>query len=134
MVPHKTAAPIFRRISQDSFNRNIKTTAQAGDRYRGLTLIQQAPPRSRPAVNASHTFFRLHATSNARLPASTNQAVGASAEGNAPYIASRGDKPAKKLEAIATRQPNAVTAIPVISRNETIKSMSHSTIWTACAE
>src|SRR5215217_6429979 len=133
-VPAKTAAAIFNRNDQASFINNSSATAQPTHKYNGFTRNQHAIPSATPAARASHTLFRCAARINNQLPPSTNHVVGTSGDGYAAYIANSGESAIRNPLAIAARGPNAVAAMPAISKNERSKSANHKTNWTEYAE
>src|ERR1700757_3289704 len=75
------------------------------ERKSGLTLSQQAMPKRTPAPVAQQILPRFRARTREHSAAMTNHVVGASAEGETPTIASKGESATRKLETIATRQP-----------------------------
>src|ERR1044072_6137438 len=134
MVPANTAAAIFNRNDHASLTNNSNAMAQPTHKYSGFTRNQHAIPSATPAASASSAFLRCAARINSQLPPSTNHVVGASAEGNAAYIAKNGESGTRKPAAIAARIPDTLNAIPAISNSDRIRSANHNTSCTEYAE
>src|SRR4026209_1855114 len=134
IVPAITAAPNKHRRRHPARANTSNTAAQPAHKYNGFTRNQHAIPSNTPAPSANHTLPRSAANNSNQQPPSTNHIAGASAEGYAPYIANSGETANRKLAAIAARQPKAVHAIPVISTNARIESVSHCTFCTTYTE
>src|SRR5688572_24367340 len=109
-------------------------TAQKNERYSGFTRSQHATPSTAPEARANQRLCRLIAISKSHNAPHTNHAVGASADGETPTMANKGDSAANTLAIMPARHPYAVTAIPVISVNENSPSRTASTFCTAYAE
>src|SRR5689334_16331345 len=112
MVPANAAAAIFSRNDHASLRNINNAMAQPTQRYNGFTRNQHAIPSAAPAANATRTLLRCAARINSQLPPSTNHVVGASAEGNAAYIANNGESATRNPAATAARLPDTLSAIP----------------------
>src|ERR1044072_2106749 len=130
MVPANTAAAIFNRNDHASLTNNSNAMAQPTHKYSGFTRNQHAIPSATPAASASSALLRCAARINSQLPPSTNHVVGASAEGNAAYIANNGESATRNAAAIAARLPDTLKAIPAINTNDTIRSTNRTTSCT----
>src|SRR5689334_3530276 len=134
MVPANAAAAIFNRNDHVSFTNRSNAMAQPAQRYKGFTRNQHAIPSAAPAARASSTLLRCAASINSQLPPSTNHVVGASAEGNAAYIANNGESATRNPAASAACLSETLSTIPAISSSDKIKSRNHSTSCTEYAD
>src|SRR5687767_8812727 len=104
-----TVALMINLFVQPPLDKTNSGTAQKSERYSGFTRSQHATPSRAPEARANKRLCRLIAISKSHNAPSTNHAVGASAEGETPTIANRGDSAAKTLAIIPARHAYAVT-------------------------
>src|SRR5688572_19462263 len=104
-VAATTLEASFNLRRQALFQNNKSARARKKLRYKGLTRSQHATPIRAPDAMAHARLSRFVASSRHQSPPSTNQVVGASTVGDAPYIASNGDNATRKLVTKPARQP-----------------------------